>query len=126
MFLETYLIFFHSFVDSCLDCVNCESGDEQYCQKIQTRTYNGVKKHGRVGGNQTTKTMGGYSASNTVHEDFIIKVPSSMDLQRTAPLVCAGVTMYSPLKHWGATSNVKMTIGIIGIGTLMYIIIWYS
>ena len=106
--------------------MNCESGDEQYCQKIQTRTYNGVKKHGRVGGNQSTKTMGGYSASNTVHEDFIIKVPSSMDLQRTAPLVCAGVTMYSPLKHWGATSNVKMTIGIIGIGTLIYIIIWYS
>ena len=103
-------------MDSCLDCLNCESGDDQYCA-TKTRTYNGFKKHGRVGGNQTTRTMGGYSASNTVHEDFIIKVPNGMDLQRTAPLVCAGVTMYSPLKHWGATGNEKKTIGIIGIGT---------
>merc|ERR1712141_302609 len=106
------------FVDSCQNCLNCESGDEQYCQNRNTLTYNGVKKHGRVGGNQTTKTMGGYSAANTVHEDFMIKVPNGMDLQRTAPLVCAGITMYSPLKHWGATGNEKKTVGIIGIGGL--------
>ena len=107
-------------MDSCQDCLNCESGDEQYCQNRNTLTYNGVKKHGRVGGNQTTKTMGGYSAANTVHEDFMIKVPNGMDLQRTAPLVCAGITMYSPLKHWGATGNEKKTVGIIGIGTLVH------
>ena len=107
-------------MDCCKDCLNCNSGDDQYCLKSKyghTRTYNDDKTFGRVGGNQSTKTMGGYSASNTVHEDFIIKVPNKMDLQRTAPLVCAGVTMYSPLKHWGATGNEKKTVGIIGIGT---------
>ena len=114
------MTYFHSFVDCCKDCLNCNSGDDQYCLKSKyghTRTYNDDKTFGRDGGNQSTKTMGGYSASNTVHEDFIIKVPNRMDLQRTAPLVCAGVTMYSPLKHWGATGNEKKTVGVIGIGT---------
>jgi len=82
-----------------------------------TGTYNGVKKHGRVGGNQSTKTAGGYSAANTVHEDFIIKIPDGMDLEKTAPILCAGITMYSPLKNWGAV-NEKKIVGIIGIGGL--------
>ena len=54
------------FVDACLDCPSCKGGDEQYCIKGQTLTYNGDKTHGRVGGNQSTKTAGGYSAANTV------------------------------------------------------------
>ena len=58
------------FIDACLDCVNCKRGDEQYCVKGMTGTYNGDKKHGRVGGNQTTKTAGGYSAANTVIRQF--------------------------------------------------------
>ena len=58
------------FIDACLDCVNCKRGDEQYCVKGMTGTYNGDKKHGRVGGNQTTKTAGGYSAANTVIGQF--------------------------------------------------------
>ena len=75
-----------------------------------------IKKHGRVGGNQSTKTFGGYSAANTVHEDFVIKIPKGMDLEKTSPILCAGITMYSPLKHWGAAGNEKKTVGIVGIG----------
>jgi len=107
------------FIDACLNCVNCLKGDEQYCMLGMTGTYNGVKKHGRVGGNQETKTAGGYSASHTVHEDFVLKIPDGMDLERTAPILCAGITMYSPLKHWGAASGEsKKTVGIVGIGGL--------
>ena len=76
-----------------------------------------IKKHGRVGGNQSTKTFGGYSAANTVHEDFVIKIPKGMDLEKTSPILCAGITMYSPLKHWGAAGTEKKTVGIVGIGT---------
>jgi len=106
------------FVDSCLDCCNCHDGDEQYCLKGVTLTYKGDKKFGRVSGNQETKTMGGYSAANTVHEDFVLKIHEGMDLQKTAPILCAGITMYSPLKHWGAAGDKKMTVGIVGIGGL--------
>ena len=81
-----------------------------------TGTYGGDKKYGRVSGNQKTKTAGGYSAANTVHEDFVLKIHQGMKLDRTAPILCAGITMYSPLKHWGATKGEKMTIGIVGIG----------
>jgi len=106
------------FIDACLDCVNCEKGDEQYCLKGMTGTYNGEKKHGRCGGNQETRTAGGYSASHTVHEDFVLKIPDGMDLVKTAPILCAGITMYSPLMHWGAGTGEKKTVGIVGIGGL--------
>jgi len=106
------------FIDACLGCPNCKKGDEQYCLKGMTGTYNGVKQHGRVGGNQETRTCGGYSASNTVHEDFVIKIPDGMDLTKAAPILCAGITMYSPLNYWGAASGEKKTVGIVGIGGL--------
>ena len=67
-------------------------------------------------GNQETRTAGGYSASHTVHEDFVLKIPDGMDLVKTAPILCAGITMYSPLMHWGAGSGEKKTVGIVGIG----------
>ena len=82
-----------------------------------TQTYNDQKQHGKVGGNQATKTFGGYSESNVVHEDYVIKIPEGMDLEKTSPILCAGVTMYSPLNNWGCTSGGK-TVGIIGIGGL--------
>ena len=104
------------FIDSCMNCVNCEKGDEQYCIVGMTGTYNGEKKHGRVGGNQKTRTHGGYSAANTVHEDYVLTIPDGMDLEKTAPILCAGITMYSPLKHWGAAGDKKLTVGIVGIG----------
>ena len=74
-------------------------------------------------GNQETRTAGGYSASHTVHEDFVLKIPDGMDLVKTAPILCAGITMYSPLMHWGAGSGEKKTVGIVGIGENMFKII---
>ena len=72
-------------------------------------------------GNQETRTAGGYSASHTVHEDFVLKIPDGMDLEKTAPILCAGITMYSPLMHWGAGSGEKKTVGIVGIGKFIKI-----
>lgn len=106
------------FIDACLDCPRCKEGDEQYCDKGMTGTYGGDKKHGRVGGNQETKTCGGYSASNVVHEHFVCKIPDGIPPECAAPILCAGITMYDPLRHWGATAGKKMTIGIIGVGGL--------
>ena len=82
-----------------------------------TGTYNSDKKHGKVGGNQETKTFGGYSGSNVVHEDFVIKIPDTMDAEKTAPILCAGITLYSPLNHWKCLEGGK-TVGIVGIGGL--------
>ena len=82
-----------------------------------TGTYNGDKKHGRVGGNQDTQTFGGYSGSNVVHENFVIKIPEGMDKTKAAPILCAGITMYSPINHWGASKGGK-TVGIMGVGGL--------
>ena len=74
-------------------------------------------------GNQETRTAGGYSASHTVHEDFVLKIPDGMDLEKTAPILCAGITMFSPLMHWGAGTGEKKTVGIVGIGENMFKII---
>lgn len=81
-------------------------------------TYSSVKKHGLIPGTSDIANFGGYSGSHVAHEHYIIKIPSTMDLSRTAPILCAGVTMYSPLVHWGATTKKNMHIGIIGIGGL--------
>ena len=106
------------YVDSCLNCPSCDNNDEQYCYTGMTGTYGtDVNKYGRVPGNQSGYTFGGYSGSHTCHEHFVIKIPSSLPIEAAAPLLCAGITMYSPLNHWGATEK-KMTIGIIGIGGL--------
>lgn len=106
------------FIDACLNCPRCKDGEEQYCDNGRVFTYNGDKIHSRIGGNQETKTHGGYSASNVVHEDFVLKIPDGIPLENAAPILCAGITMFDPLKHWGATLGKKMTIGIIGIGGL--------
>ena len=82
-----------------------------------TATYNGSKDHGRVGGNKDTKTFGGYSGSNVVHEDYVIKIPDTMQLDKAAPILCAGITMYSPLIHWDANKG-GLTVGVIGVGGL--------
>jgi uncharacterized zinc-type alcohol dehydrogenase-like protein len=106
------------FVDACLGCEMCKDGDEQYCMKGMTGTYNGDKKHGNVLGNQTTKTQGGYSESHTVHEHFVLKIPDNLPVDKAAPIMCAGITLYSPINHWGGFKGNKMTIGVIGIGGL--------
>lgn len=106
-------------VDSCRNCGNCNRGDEQYCEKGHVLTYNGMKTFDHVGGNKDLPTYGGYTASHTCDERFVFKIPESLPIEKAAPLLCAGITMYDPLKHWGATKEgAKMTIGVVGIGGL--------
>jgi uncharacterized zinc-type alcohol dehydrogenase-like protein len=85
---------------------------------MMTGTYNGQKRFGMALGNKDLKTHGGYSGSHTVHEKFCLNIPAGMDLAKTAPIMCAGITLYDPLKHWGMTECTGKTIGIIGLGGL--------
>src|SRR5579871_3803793 len=96
-------------VDSDRTCPNCQAGLEQFCPNI-TLTYNFPDKH--TGG----VTYGGYSDSIVVTERFVLKVPSNLSLAGTAPLLCAGITTFSPLHHWGVTKGKK--VGIVGLGGL--------
>mmetsp|Transcript_11207 Transcript_11207/g.18853 ORF Transcript_11207/g.18853 Transcript_11207/m.18853 type:complete len:204 (+) Transcript_11207:1059-1670(+) len=105
--------------DSCLNCHSCDIGDEQYCEGGKhVATYNDMKRYSHIGGNPDSQTFGGYSASNVLNEHFTIKIPKGIPLERASPLLCAGITMYDPLKHWGATEGKKMRIGVAGIGGL--------
>jgi len=97
-------------VDSCRECENCKAGLEQYCLKFPTFTYNGEDKF--LGG----MTYGGYSTSVVVDEAFTLHVPEGLDLAGTAPLLCAGITTYSPLRHWNVGPGKK--VGIVGLGGL--------
>ena len=97
-------------VDSCRTCANCQAGFEQYCLASPTFTYNSDDKH--LGG----QTYGGYSTSVVVDEAFVLRVPAGMDLAATAPLLCAGITTYSPLRHWKVGPGQK--VGIVGLGGL--------
>ena len=97
-------------VDSCRECEYCKQGMEQYCEPGFTGTYNDYDKH------LDTRTYGGYSESVVVDENFVLRVPENLDLAATAPLLCAGITTYSPLKHWNAGPGKK--VGIVGIGGL--------
>ncbi|MGH7132111.1 MAG: NAD(P)-dependent alcohol dehydrogenase [Phycisphaerales bacterium] len=98
-------------VDSCKSCGNCNKGLEQYCEKGMVLTYNSPDAHapGKM-------TYGGYSKNITVHERFVLRVPPKLDLAATAPLLCAGITTYSPLRHWGAAKSKK--VGVVGLGGL--------
>jgi uncharacterized zinc-type alcohol dehydrogenase-like protein len=96
-------------VDSDRTCPECQAGLEQFCQNI-TLTYNFPDKH--TGG----VTYGGYSDSVVVDQHFVLQVPANLDLAGAAPLLCAGITTYSPLKHWGVTKGKK--VGIVGLGGL--------
>jgi uncharacterized zinc-type alcohol dehydrogenase-like protein len=81
-------------------------------------TYNAVKKRpARTPGNQAIKTHGGYSGSHCVNENFVCHIPKNIPLEKAGPLMCAGITMYDPLRHWGFLDGGK-TVGIIGIGGL--------
>lgn len=97
-------------VDSCRECEYCVEGLEQYCDAGSILTYNSPDKH--LG----SLTFGGYSESIVVNEDFVLHVPRNLELSAVAPLLCAGITTYSPLKHWGAGPGKK--VGIVGIGGL--------
>jgi uncharacterized zinc-type alcohol dehydrogenase-like protein len=97
-------------VDSCRECDYCRAGLEPYCRVRHVRTYNDV-------GNDGARTYGGYSQQIVVDEDYVVRIPSALPLHEAAPLLCAGITMYSPLRHWkaGHGSNVAI-IGFGGLG----------
>ncbi|OAB31451.1 uncharacterized zinc-type alcohol dehydrogenase-like protein [Flavobacterium fryxellicola] len=101
-------------IDSCQHCKSCEAGEEQYCLSLvgPTMTYNGYFKADGSGFN----TFGGFSSHIVVKENFLVSIPSELEISSAAPIVCAGVTTYSPLKHWGVKAG--DTVGIIGIGGL--------
>ena len=97
-------------VDSCRTCANCKDNLEQFCEKGATFTYNSPDKH--TGG----ITYGGYSESIVVDKEFVLKIPKNLDLAATAPLLCAGITTYSPLRHHNVTKGQK--VGVVGLGGL--------
>ncbi|MEZ5007779.1 MAG: NAD(P)-dependent alcohol dehydrogenase [Chitinophagales bacterium] len=97
-------------VDSCRTCSACQDHLEQYCEKGLIGTYNGPDKH--LGGH----TFGGYSEMIVVDEDFVLRVPENLDEKAVAPLLCAGITTYSPLMHWKVKKGDK--VGVIGLGGL--------
>ena len=98
------------FIDSCRECSSCKAGLEQYCTRGMTGTYNGYERDGK------TVAQGGYSDSFVVDQDYAVKIPGNLDMAGVAPLLCAGITLYSPLKNWGAGKGKK--VGIIGLGGL--------
>ena len=98
------------FIDSCRKCENCLAGENQYCLEGMTGTYNGYERDGK------TVAQGGYASAIVVNEDYVLHLPENLEMAGIAPLLCAGITLYSPLKHWGAGPGKK--VGIIGLGGL--------
>ncbi|CAB4628036.1 unannotated protein [freshwater metagenome] len=98
------------FIDSCRTCSSCEAGLQQYCLKGMIGTYNGMEADGK------TVAMGGYSDVFIINEDYALKIPSNLDLQGVAPLLCAGITLYSPIKHW--KTGPGMQVAVMGLGGL--------
>ena len=97
-------------VDSCRECDNCKDGLEQYCEKGMVGTYNGKERDG------SGITLGGYSKQILAHEDFVLHISDKQPLEGIAPLLCAGITTYSPLRHWNVGKGDK--IGVVGLGGL--------
>lgn len=97
------------FVDSCRKCSSCHEGLEQYCEHGFTGTYNDTDTHGM-------RTYGGYSDQIVVDENYVLNIPKNLDLKAAAPLLCAGITTYSPLKHWKVGPGQK--VAVVGLGGL--------
>lgn len=98
------------FVDSCRECAPCRSGDEQYCDQGMTGTYNSYER------GRKQPTYGGYSNRITVDQAYVLRIPPSIALDRAAPLLCAGITTYSPLRHYGVKAGDK--VAVVGLGGL--------
>ena len=98
------------FIDSCRKCESCRKGLQQYCLEGMTGTYNQLERDGK------TVAMGGYSNRFVINEDYAVHIPQGLALEGVAPLLCAGITLYSPLKHWGAAPGKK--IAVMGLGGL--------
>jgi uncharacterized zinc-type alcohol dehydrogenase-like protein len=99
-------------VDSCRHCSECQAGHENYCLNGNTQTYASKDRDGSI-------TQGGYSTFIVVDEDFVINIPAAIDLAEAGPLLCAGITVYSPLRRWGVTTGMK--VAILGMGGLGHI-----
>jgi alcohol dehydrogenase (NADP+) len=99
-------------VDSCGECEYCRAGEEQFCTKDAVPTYNGREYDGEP-------TFGGYSQQVVVKDGFVVKIPDRLELEDAAPLLCAGITTYSPLKHWHAGEGMK--VAIVGMGGLGHV-----
>ncbi len=105
-------------VDSCRECASCKDGEQQYCERQATvLTYNSKDKQGNL-------TFGGYGEHITLDEAFALQVPANLDPAATAPLLCAGITTYSPLKHWNAGPGKK--VGVVGLGGLGHMALKFS
>ncbi|MEJ7611642.1 MAG: NAD(P)-dependent alcohol dehydrogenase [Ferruginibacter sp.] len=105
-------------VNSCRECENCGKGLEQYCSNGWVGTYNSLEKDGK------TVTQGGYSDHIVVHEDFVLRVSDKSDPAATAPLLCAGITTYSPLRHWKIGKGHK--VAVLGLGGLGHMAVKFA
>jgi len=105
------------FVDSCGECEYCLNGEEQYCTKGVINTYNDLDYDGNP-------TYGGYSQKIVVTEGFVVRIPDSLDMAEASPLLCAGITTFSPLKHWKAGPGKK--VAIVGMGGLGHLAIQFA
>ena len=109
-------------VDSCQQCASCKDGLENFCESPNgaLATYNGPMKPASLAGGQNIygvdNTFGGYSTSMTVKERFVVKIPDGIPVEAAAPILCAGITTYSPLRHWGVKAGDK--VGVVGFGGL--------
>ena len=106
------------FVDSCRTCASCVAGDEQYCETGMTGTYNSYERDGK------TPTYGGYSTQIVVDENYVLHVSEKLPLSGVAPLLCAGITTYSPLKHVGVGKGHK--VGVLGLGGLGHMAVKFA
>lgn len=105
-------------VDSCRECENCKQGLEQYCNSGPVGTYNSYERDGK------TPTYGGYSNSIVVNEDFVLCVPANLPPHAVAPLLCAGITTYSPLRYWKIGKGHK--VGVLGLGGLGHMAVKFA
>jgi uncharacterized zinc-type alcohol dehydrogenase-like protein len=105
-------------VDSCRTCDNCHNGLEQYCLNGTTFTYSWYERDGK------TITYGGYSNLIVVNEDFVVRVSDTLPLEKVAPLLCAGITTYSPIKKWGIGKGHK--VGVVGLGGLGHMAVKFA
>ncbi len=104
------------FVDSCRRCAPCEAGDEHFCEAGMSGTYNSYERDADHRFDKSRPTYGGYSTAITVDEAYVLRIPDGMPLDRAAPLLCAGITTYSPLRHFGVKAGDE--VAVVGLGGL--------
>jgi uncharacterized zinc-type alcohol dehydrogenase-like protein len=104
------------FIDSCRRCPQCAAGEEQYCERGMSGTYNSYERDDHGTFDKSRPTYGGYSTRITVHQDYVLRIPDGLPLDRAAPLLCAGITTYSPLRHFGVKAG--DAVAVVGLGGL--------